>query len=155
MVTFIGIFLATFIISGCSKETVEPTLEIQYDASIKSIDDDFVFKSLTIGHTAYIAPDLKKELIRNLNTTFILCDYVEIDGDSYKLNYSKQDAQKIGIPEEQYNTFVWMLKHQEELLIEIRAIDPTFKIPDFRANHQKQRSQIFPDGYIQRKPIEK
>ena len=157
MVTFIGILLATFIISGCSKETVEPTLAIQYDASIKSIDDEYIFETLQKNEfpNAYVPDDLKKDAIRGLNTLFILCDYVEIDGDGYKVNYSKKDALKLGVPEEEYDSFIKMLEHQKELCILLKAENPDFKTPDFRANNQKLRSKFFPDGYIQRKPIEK
>ena len=156
LVSFIGILLTTIILPGCSKEIVEPSLATQSDASIKSIDDEFLFRHFVKDHmTVNMPTDIKKDLIRNFNTFFILCDYVEIDGDGYKLNYSKNDALKIGIPEEQYNTFVGILDHQKELIIQRKAEDPTFKTPDFRANNQKLRSKIFPDGYKQRKPIEK
>ena len=157
LVSLIGITLTTFILSGCSKETVEPALAIQYDASIKSIDDEFIFNTIQKNKypNAYIPSDIKKEQIRGLNTLFILCDYVEIDGDGYKVNYSKKDAQKIGIPEAEYESFIKMLDHQKELISQRKAEDPTFKTPDFRANNQKLRSTFFPEGYKQRKPIEK
>lgn len=155
-VAIIAALFASFILSGCSKEAIEPALAIQYDASIKSIDDDYVFKAMSKEHPdAYIPSDLQKELIRSLNALFILCDYVEIDGDGYKLNYSKKDAQKIGVPEAEYDSFIKELEHQKELVIKRKADDPTFKTPDFRANNQKLRSRYFLDGYKQRKPIEK
>ncbi|MBD5252479.1 MAG: hypothetical protein HDS49_05565 [Bacteroides sp.] len=131
---------------GCSKETIAPAIATNTEASIRSIDDEFVLSNLRTD-IKDIPVDRRKEMTKLVNAQFILAEYILTENDQHRLVISQGEAAKLGVPEDAYNLLSQYLEDYNTEIASAKIKYPDFKVTDLKVQTLRLRAQIFPSGF--------